>query len=189
MLEPKNEPFDPRISRHRGGVDIGDASQGLDVRTWTLQLDGDNFLLSNSTTSPEVVFVTTAPTECSLAFDQNMRIAIAFQTENSSNIYFYNSLLADYDILSIPDARCARAVTDDVRQIPNVTNLNDVLFFYILDNQLCMRVQRDRFEVEYQLRDVTNYRLEHVGMNDKHRVQMNLVYDDPYVKDVVEGGS
>lgn len=190
LKPPKDEAFNPRMSRHRGGTAIGDSSLGLDVRTWTLQIDGDNMLLSNTTMAPTVVLTVEGVKECSLAFDQNMRIAIAYQTDDASHIYFYNSLLASYDTLSISGAKYARALTDDVRRAPNVSNLNDVLFFYVLGTTLCMRVQRERFAIEYPLYDVANYRLEHVGMNDHLRVQMNLVYDDPnlYLSGVPGGG-
>lgn len=182
LIEPKDEPFDPRISRHRGGVAIGDSSKGLNHQTWTLQIDGDDLKLSNSFSPPQVVLTVPSVLECGLAFDQNMRIAIAYQLEDSSNLYYYDSIAGAYATLSIPDGRFARILTDDVRDISNVTNTNDVLFFYVLNNVLCMRVQRDRFLVEYQLRDVTNYKLEHVGMNNRLRVQMNLIYDDPNLK-------
>jgi hypothetical protein len=182
LIEPKDEPFDPRISRHRGGVAIGDSSKGLNFQTWTLQIDNDDLKLSTSFSPPTVVLTVPGVSECGLAFDQNMRIAIAYQLAESSNLYYYDSILGAYTTLTIPDGRFARAITDDVRDVSNVTNANDVLFFYVLNDVLCMRVQRERFLIEHSLRNVQNYKLEHVGMTNRLRVQMEFVYDDPYLK-------
>lgn len=175
LLPPKDLPFDPLVSQHRGGVAIGDASLGLDMQTWTLSIESGTLVLRDSFIYESVLVTAAGVSECSLAFDQNMSPVAAYEQAGVAKLYYYDSVLAAFTTLSVVDAKYARTITDDIRFAPNVSNLNDVLFFYILNHELCVRVQRERFLISHVLKNVGDFILQHVGMNDRLRLQMNLI--------------
>ena len=64
---------------------------------------------------------------------------------------------------------------DDFRETQ--TNLSDILLVYIntQTNQLCYRMLRDRYTIEYVLSDVVKHtRLVRVGMADNFRLKFKL---------------
>lgn len=174
LLPPKDVKFDARVSRHRGGLAVGDASEGLDLQNWSLSIEGNDLVLRDSTGFETVYLTIPGVQECSLAFDQNMRPTIAYYTQGVSYLYYYDSLTSAFTTLTLENASTPRVVTDDVRYASANNGLNDVLFFYVLGDRVILRAQRDRYLVVYDLHTAGGLKLAHVGMNRKLRVQLNL---------------
>lgn len=146
-LPPWDEPYEPLTKTTLGGAAVGDGSLGREVQAWTVSLDGDtikvvdsNGVLGYSLVVPDVVTV-------SLAFDNNMSVAIAYQKLSGSYLYYYNSLTEQYDTMRIADGDSCLAAVDDNRAIYNANS--DVFFTYTrTDGNLYYRQQRDRYLIE-----------------------------------------
>ncbi|MEA3639917.1 MAG: hypothetical protein VBE63_08235 [Lamprobacter sp.] len=183
----------PWIDYERGGVDVGDPSQGYNVQTWRLrgmlapcnrydgQWAGDwrGLVLDapgNSDIPPRRLWPVADVREVALAFDQNMRPAAAFVDGAIGKLYWYDSDRAKTVVDVIPGMRSPRLCLDDKRVTQ--TAASDILLFYLADGKVCMRRQRDRFSVLYVLKERTGARaLGRVGMGSNWRLHIELVYD------------
>lgn len=164
----------------RGGVAIGDPTQGLDVATWEAYVDGDQVKVHTYPGGADtVLFTDPGVTELRLAFDQNMRPAIAFVSDGLAKLYWYDPVRQAAVITTIPNATSPVLCLDDKRD--GQRDFSDILLFYLRgtpdEPRLLMRAQRDRYGVEYDLGLVAagTARLETVGMAKNLRLRMRLV--------------
>lgn len=163
-----------------GGVAVGDASQGLQVRTWKAWVAGGQVLLAPW---PELAPVTALfaaddVSELSLAFDQLMHPTVAYVQGGSTKLYWYDTAVPGQVTTSFPDASYPAVFLDDKRAVMVQKGSTDVLFFYLRAGGLYYRQQRDRFTVERVLAPVlvSNVsRIESVGMGVNGRVQVRLL--------------
>ncbi|MEC7118980.1 MAG: hypothetical protein VXW65_03625 [Pseudomonadota bacterium] len=132
-----------------GGVAVQDTSQGLRVKIWQAYLDGDNVMIVAPEVPPTVLFSAAGITELALAFDQNMRPAVAYRQSGTAKLWWYDSTIADMTVTDFGDCRDLHLTLDDNR--PNQISVSDIIFGYIRDNALYYRQQRDRYETEYLL--------------------------------------
>lgn len=163
----------------RGGVAVGDASQGLDVQNWRLRLVGTDLRLSPEPYTAETTILTVAGvSECSLSFDQNMNVSVAYVAFAQAKLYWYDTALPGYTTTTLDaDVRSPFLSFDDKRPFATNSNRNDVLLFYIRTNRLCYRQQRERFNTERTLAwfDGSQVTIKKAGMNDGLRMQIELV--------------
>lgn len=161
------------IDYEQGGVALNDASQGLDVKLWTLEYIEPNVTLSASGVSPTVLFSRFNISEVSLAFDQNMRPFVAFVESGQAKFWWYDSTIpaAVFTNLQV-DAVSPKCTLDDKR--PFQSSLNDILLIYKRGLKVCMRVQRDRYATEYVLKDGVTQKLDAIGMGLNYRLQIRL---------------
>lgn len=173
FLPPDDAAFNPEIDRELGGVALNDSSQGLQVQVWELTVSGDDLVISAETVAPSVVLTRPGTTWVSLAFDQNMRIAIAYVQNDVAKFYWYDGTLPGYrdDTLAagITDPRLA---LDDKRFLQR--QLSDIILAYTRNGNLYFRAQRDRYTIEYLLATGVVGRLRRVGMNTQRRLQFEL---------------
>lgn len=154
-----------------GGVALNDASEGLRVKTWTGTTDGKNvYLEADGVPKTKVFGVTGTISEISIAFDQNMRPFVAFVEDGQAKYYWYDSLVSDVAISDLSaTARNPRACTDDKRETQTLSN--DIILAYLDGTELSIRMQRDRYTVEYVLGNVTpDAALTRVGMHRENRL-------------------
>jgi len=165
---------DPQINRleakHLGGVALNDPSGGLSVQTWYIRATGNQVFVRADSVAETLLFsVAGTITEASLAFDQNMRPFVAFIEDGVAKYRWFDSALGGQTISSLPagvsDPRCT---LDDNR--PTQTNISDIILAYIRAGNLYFRAQRDRYEIEYLLREGVP-ELRQVGLNRKLRLQ------------------
>lgn len=192
----------PWIDYERGGVAVGDPSQGHDVQTWRLRgipasppskpltpcfrYDGQrvgswNGLVLDVPDNPGIALRRLWPVanvrEVSLAFDQNMRPAAAFMDGSLAKLYWYDSTQQRSVVLDFPGMQSPRLCLDDKRVTQTASS--DILLIYIDRWAVRMRRQRDRFQQEYILkRDSGVRRLGRVGMGSNWRLHIELVYDN-----------
>jgi len=135
-----------------GGIALSDSSQGLLYQVWTARVEGGQVYLSAEEV-PEDVYYQGGEniTEVSLTFDQNMRVTMAIVEGGEPYLIWFNSQVGTEVKTHYPGIKNPRVILDDKRKWQSSTS--DVLFFYIKqsDGTLCMRQQRDRYEVEYVL--------------------------------------
>lgn len=176
MLNPDANARSPLVDYELGGVAIGDPSQGLQAITWMCYLadNSSDVMLKPGDGSP-VFFASIANvTEIALAFDQNMRPMIAYETSGSIALRWYDPVLSGYTTTVFGAGRNPRLTLDDKRTF-NLNN-SDVILAYIRGDGLYYRQQRDRFAVERLLETgMSSLSLVAVGMNRSWRLQFDLV--------------
>lgn len=166
--------FLPQTDYTLGGVDFDDASQGMRVKTWTAQLDGSgNFTVSAPSVAPQVLLTRPGATWVGLAFDSNMKSFLTWLEPSGAFYRWFDSTISNYRISALA-AGSDRPFCqlDDAR--PLETAKCDVLLHYQRSNRLLMRVQRDRYGVEYDLGDITGLNLVQTGFNHTLRFQFQL---------------
>ena len=167
------------VSSEYGGVALYDASQGLQVKPWTLRYDRNtqDVLLSAEGVPTTVLFNRPDITQVSLAFDRNMFPFVAFVQEGQAKLYFYDDLIHDFVFweTELGSATYPRCTHDDKRQLQSAKA--DIILAYIKDGTIKYRQQRDRYLIERDLPQgvggptVSADILYHVGMNSHYRLQ------------------
>lgn len=135
-----------------GGVALNDTSKPLNFQVWQLEYDnttGAATLTSSITGHSSVVLTRPDITELSLAFDQNMRLFIAFVQAGQAKFYWYDPIAEAmvFDEATLGAATNPRCTLDDKRstQIP----VSDIVLAYVRAGSLYYRSQQDRYTVEY----------------------------------------
>lgn len=158
---------------HPGGIALGNASHGLSYQTWVCRSDGTDIYLSAPNT-PELKQLPNANAVwVSLAFDQNSRPFIGYVTAaGTAFFYWFNTLTNQFTTTQLPTSgtydRIFSAI-DDLR--PQNLTASDIILCYVRGSTIFMRVQRDRFGVEYTLGTVPWGKLVQMYMNIKFRFQ------------------
>lgn len=170
----------PAIDYCKAGLDINDASKGLNYQLWRCRLYGnaDIKISKQSDNYASETLITNIPnsTQVSLAFDSNMTPAVCTIASSNLKLYWYDSTIPGYTTLTIA-ARDAMIRIDDVRDF--ASNYRDIILAYIRpDNMLCYRLQRDRFTIEYALQQWHPWqKIYQCGMTDQNRFQFAPVWD------------
>lgn len=160
------------VDREYGGIALRDATHGLDYQVWTLVTDGTNVNISAEDIPEVTLFSGTSITEVSLAFDQNMNPFVAFVDNGQAKFWWFDTFVG-HQVFTNLAGSSPRAALDDKRSLENGTS--DIILAYIHNNNLCFRMQRDRYGVEYTLKTAVNATLGRIGMNVKNRLQFELV--------------
>lgn len=174
VLPPRDRPKELLIDYDYGPVGISDPSQGLMNKIWTGVYQGGSVVYKCDDLPDTVIYSTPNINELSITFDQNGRPCFGFCDDLGSHIYWFDTLSNQYEVLDVgAQAYNPRVVLDDKRLF-NLLN-NDILFCYILNNQLCIRYQRERFQTEHVLYTVSSKsRLKNIGMNAGNRIQFMM---------------
>lgn len=162
----------PLIDYEMGGTAYLDASDGLLVQLWKVEVIGSDVWLSAPDVAPFIYFSRPDITQVALAFDQNMRPYVAFVQAGVTWLYWYDSLAGTMVFSSFVGAVTPRLTTDEKR--PALTEISDVIFAYVRSNNLYFRMQRERFQVEHLLASAVNADLIAIGMNRGNRLQFRL---------------
>lgn len=175
MVAPDNLVVSPRRDYERGGVALGDASQGLSVRDWTAWIVGDDIWLGPVGEPGQAYLHTPGVTEVSLAFDQSMRPHLAYVVGGQAALYWYDTAAGAFSTMVLAGASTPRMALDDHRMQHVATS--DVIVAYVRAGNLYFRQQRDRFQVERLLAETVRAGgrvglLVSVGMNNHNRLQL-----------------
>lgn len=153
-----------------GGIAISDPSQGLNYQTWKAYLHDYNVILSSSTQQEFIAYTGDGITEISFTFDRNMNFTLAFVQNCEAKLYWYDSSIPGMTVTNFGTSYSNPRVTlDDKRDISS--NSSDIIFAYVKNSGLYYRMQRDRYEVEYELIKSGIKKLKKIGMNNKLRLQ------------------
>ena len=178
FLFPRDEITTRFVSKELGGVALFDPSQGLRVKAWTARYNGSAITVEADDVPPVTVITPgEGVQEISLAFDQNMQPSIAYtQIEEDELIakhYWFDALIQGYRTTNYPGALSPRITLDDKRPMSVATN--DIILTYVRDNNLYFRAQRDRYTIEYLLREGVVGLLRRFGMNTGLRLQWEFL--------------
>jgi hypothetical protein len=181
---PDSIPVYNTTDYQMGGIGLSDASQGLQVQAWYLFISGtptnNNVVISAPNTQPTILFSAPNITEISLAFDQNMKPAVAYVSQGNPYFWWYDATIPGYTILNLPvGITNPRCTLDDKRSLEIGLGKSDIILAYINSNNLCFRQERDRYTVEYVLQSnlstlIPNPTLNKIGMNLKERLQFQI---------------
>lgn len=155
-----------------GGVALQDSSQGLMVQFWRARIESENtqIIIDAQNIAPFVLITGVNITEVSLAFDQNMNPAVAYVEDGTPKLYWYDSTVPGMVTTTFPNIVTPRVSLDDKRD--SQSQNNDVIFAYMKNSNLYMRMQRDRYGVEYLLaEDIDSPGLIKIGMSRQNRFQ------------------
>lgn len=169
FIYPRSKSYPLTESWDNGGVALSDPSQDLTKYVWQAWTDGTTITVKRDDLDTyHVVLMDSNITEIDLTFDQNMRPCIAYVANGISKLYWYDTQQAKQVIDEYPSITNPRVSLDDKRRF-NVAN-SDIIFAYQKGDQLCYRVQRERFTVERVLATNSKRRiLWRIGMGRKNR--------------------
>ena len=183
-LPPDNILPSLTTSYQLGGIGLSDASQGLQVQTWTLTIAGtvtlNDMVISSPNTLATVLLSKPNVTSVSLAFDQNMKPCIAYVSQGNAYFWWYDNTISGYTIIALPAGSTSPQCTlDDKRAVSINLGKSDIILCYLLNNNLYMAQERDRFTIAYDLRtsvgnDIPNPSLLKVGMNTIGRLEFTV---------------
>lgn len=167
-----------------GGIGINNATAGLQYQIWTMRvvptggvLDPVNIVLSAPNTPAFVLFSLAGISEASFCFDQNMQPFVAFVQNGNARFRWYDATLPGFVITDLPiGSYSPKCSLDDKRSIENILGKSDIIIGYINNDNLYMRMERDRYTVEHFLYGdlttrIANPHLERIGMNNMGRLQ------------------
>lgn len=164
-----------------GPIALNDPTSGLSYQPWKLTWDfatGDFTVTPEVTGAPVVVHNAVAVTQCSLAFDQNGHINVAYTSNNQAYLYWYDTNVAGWvtDVLEF-GVTTPTLCLDDKRTTQ--TNASDIILWYTKQQPdetytLYRRLQRERYLSEkLQLINVPKY-IYKLGMHVAFRVQIGF---------------
>lgn len=164
------------IDYEDGGIAIRDPSRGLNYQRWRARLfnagDADSYVVLDAREVPETVVLEVPHIEeFSFTFDQNMQPTIAYVVAGNAYFRWYDTTISEFTTADLGAAKTPRVLYDDKRLVGSQGyQVSDVLLGYVRDNNLYMRVQRDRYEVEYLLASNVNPLIK-IGFTRGLRVQ------------------
>ena len=147
---PRSKNYPLTESWESGGVALSDPSEELTNYVWQAWTDGTSIKVKrDDLDTHHVILMDSDITEIDLTFDQNMRPCIAYVANGISKLYWYDTQQGEQVIDEYPDIRNPRVSLDDKRRF-NVAN-SDIIFAYQKGDNLCYRIQRERFTDEHVL--------------------------------------
>ena len=156
-----------------GGIALQDPSEGLRYQVWTVELVGDDVVLSAPNTPQIVQFTRSDITELSLTFDHNMNPTIAFVQAGVAKFWWFDTVLLAQVFTTLPvGSTNPRVAHDDKRAMES--NTSDVMLAYVRSGNLYTRMQRDRYTIEYLQATGVTLPLRKIGMTDKNRLQFQF---------------
>lgn len=174
FLYLQDQPYTPLSQTVMGGVALQDGSQGRLVKPWTVSfIDGvdSTIQVASGSDAPSLTLPASGVQTVSLAFDANMSVIIAYQTYIGANLYYYDTVTAQYITRIFPGFTSSRVCVDN--PLDFYTASSDVMFGYTFQGNLCYRQQRDRYNTEYVIK-ATPKKLIKLGMSSVNRLQFEL---------------
>ena len=160
--------------------------EGINYQAWHLTFAAGQFTVTPEDTGPPVVVLSGVTSiQCSLAFDQNAHVTIAWVDQfDQGHLYWYDTVFGDWIITDFQAPVGDVAITlDDKRKLQ--TGASDILLWYTIPDgsnyTLWLREQRTRFVDAYLQNDgnpVWPY-FKKCGMADELRVELSMTNIGP----------
>lgn len=171
-------PADPLVDYERGGVAVGNVSEGLRGYSWAARYDEPTsqvLLYREDKGEDSAVVLVTRPniTRLALSFDQNMRPVLAWVDSTGCFLWYFMPSSSGFGQVQIPGAGYPCVTLDERR--PELISDSDVLLAYTRDGNLYCRAQREAYNVEHLLYSgVPSPDLLAFGMSKQLRLQWRL---------------
>lgn len=176
FLSPDNIIPSLLMDYELGGVDLNDASEGVDKYVWKGWARNNKIFLAREG-GPNILFLEVASivTELSFAFDQNMNPLLAFVEAGIAKYRWFDTVTAQYTTTILPEGSVSPvACLDDKRSAQTDMGSSDIILMFVHENNLYFRAQRDRYTMDYLLYEGINGTLINIGMNEFNRLQLRL---------------
>lgn len=176
LTEPESLKKSGLIDYERGGVALGNSSEGLNSYNWTLTVkDKYKAMLSREGQGEVQVYeYPSRPIDIAFCFDQSMNVVLAWQDTNF-NLFLrrYSTSLNAFSVVPFGLGKCPRLTLDEKR--PEFIGNSDVIFAYISNKSLIYRVQREGYNIEHVVEDdmLGSQRLARIGLK-AFRLQLIL---------------
>lgn len=163
-----------------GGIALQDTSRGLQYQTWFGHWDKTTEVVTltpSDTAVPIPIFTESDVFEFSFSFDQNMRwVAGTFINDGTFHLQWYDPVAAAYVTTPFTGFTAFKLALDDKREIQINRGASDVLLSYIRNNNLYVRVQRERYQIEHLLQSdlPQGLRITNFGMTEISRMKWRL---------------
>lgn len=170
-------PITRTLDYEDGGIALNDPSMGQNYQVWQAVIRDEKIFIS-APSVPEFEFYSgTAVTDVSIAFDQNMRLHVAYTDNEVTKFYWFNTLTGQSETLTLGEGYLTpKCSLDDKRSIQS--GGSDIILAYVKDGELCYRQQRDRFLIERVLAEGPFYGISKLGMNAGNRLQFLMVSEN-----------
>lgn len=167
FISPRDRKYKNNVSYEIGGVALSDTSHGLLSDVWKAWIDENKIYIKRDDLDQQTLLLTDENiTEVDFTFDQNMRPCVCYVSNGQAKLYWFDTQSNDYQTTTFENIQNPRLSLDDKRGF-NVEN-SDIIFAYIKDNTLYYRQQRDRFGIEYLLKENISV-LQKIGMGKENR--------------------
>lgn len=177
FLPPRNREFSKTESWDSGGVGLSDPSEGLFSYDWKIYTDGHSITVKRDGLTPEVVYVGEDISELDFTFDQNMKICFCFVESGIPTLRWYDTSTDSHTNSVFEGVRNPRVSLDDKRGF-NIVN-SDIIFAYLKGEELCFRMQQERYSVERVLATVPkDSELLKIGMSKDNRFRFSLQHPE-----------
>jgi len=133
----------------KGGSIINDSTSVFN-NTWIYTYEENNVKVRNLTTMlPAITLVTIEDVkQVSAAFNQNMQAQYCYIVEDELYLYWFDSLINNYTTSNISsDITSCYILLDETRD--NLIDTSNNLLYYIKNNNLYLRKQKERFTIEH----------------------------------------
>ena len=166
---------------------IGDSQSKLNNRYWAVYQSGADVLLvgaiGNDWDSATVLFQESGEiSDIGLTFDQLGRAMVFYQVGNNLYLFWYDPTLEAQTVAFISTGTSLEAGFDIINNTSDPDS--DAMIFYTRSNNICMRIQRERWEIEHAkeiflddgVTPVTGLELVSSGMRVDNRYQVVYRY-------------
>lgn len=146
---PKNRYNTLNESYCKGGVAVGDVSEGWEGYTWKVYFNenGEVFLNRTDTDVHVKLFEETGIEQIDFCFDQNMNVIVVYAKGGYSYLYAYKNSVYEKQYLGegITYPRC---FLDRLHK--EEASESDVIIAYLKDHEVCFLVQREAYGIEHK---------------------------------------
>lgn len=140
---------DKLVDYEWAGVDLYDSSQGAQAKLWKCFYENGIIKVKTDDIQHDLLEVANV-SELSFAFDLNMRPLVTYVVAGVTYLWWYDSSVSAQVTTDFGNTfKTPQLALDEHR--PNLSQNADVIFAYIKNQRLCIRIQRDRFLTEYDL--------------------------------------
>lgn len=136
----------PHLAYDMGGPAIQNPEGGLLQFLWTAEYRDGAVWLSREGVEPVKLFDRPGIEVISLTFDAAMNPCIAFSTETTAHLWYYDSVATEHVFMDI-NGRTPFVALDERR--PELSPYADVILTYLRGDKVYQRAQRDRYTIEY----------------------------------------
>jgi hypothetical protein len=158
------------------GADVYSSSTNASLTSylWQYGYSNNNITLKrDDLTIVNIIDTIPLLTELSLTFDQNMNPYYTYVQSGNTYLKYYDSTTQSNTTVNYGFGFGSPKVILDYKI--NNSAASDVLFIYMKSNtDLCVRVQRERFNTEHVLKVTDANRILRVGMNTQNRLQFKM---------------
>lgn len=140
---------DPLIDYEWGGNDLNDESGGIQSKLWTGYYENGVIKVKADGVQHDLLTIA-GVSALSFAFDLNMRPTVTYVVNNNVYLWWFDTSVGAYTTTNFgSDLSTPQLSFDDHRQLFSINS--DIIFAYIKADRLCIRIQRDRYQIEYDL--------------------------------------